>query len=260
MKIEKLQIKYMFIDSHSKDISTPLTQHQQILPYLSIVQSMEGSYGIKLGARKAEQTGSGGFFIAPANILQTIDHNLDPETKAMKNRWLFIDMVINGKYRPDFIYDFPTLIPKEKQKQMNLLFDELFSTDDIFDKYSICYQIMKLLISIGTPKESIHGRALQNVITYIIQNYSSPITMEELAGIAHMSQSNLHAVFKKQFAISPISYTNHYRITLAAEELLQTDKQIGDIAKSVGIPDQLYFSKLFRKMYGMSPRDYRKKK
>ena len=81
--------------------------------------------------------------------------------------------------------------------------------------------------------------------------------MEDLAGVAHMSQSNLHAVFKKQFAISPISYINHYRVTLATEELLQTDKPIGDIARSVGIPDQLYFSKLFRKMFGTSPREYR---
>lgn len=257
MEIEKLQIKHLKNDGHKRDKTSPAMSQQKILPHLSIVQSVKGSYGIKIGNRTMESTGDGGFFIAPANILQTIEHNLNPQSGTMENRWLFVDMVINGKYRPDFIYDFPTILPKEKQTEMNSLFDELFDTDDIFDKYSICYRIMKLLISIGTPKESIHGKTLQNVISYIIQNYSSPITMEELAGIAHMSQSNLHAVFKKQFAISPISYINHYRITLAAEELLQTDKPIGDIAISVGIPDQLYFSKLFKKIYGVSPRAYR---
>ena len=257
MEIEKLQIKYLLINSHIKDSSTPLIRHQKILPHLSIVQSVKGSYGIKIGNRDTESTESGGFFIAPANTLQTIDHNLDPKSQTMENRWLFIDMVINGKYRPDFIYDFPTILPRERQSEMNSLFEELFHADDIFDKYSICYQIMKLLLSLGTPKVSIHGKDLQNVISYIIQNYSSPITMEDLANAAHMSQSNLHAIFKKQFAISPISYINHYRITLAAEELLQTDKPIGDIAKSVGIPDQLYFSKLFKKIHGASPREYR---
>lgn len=257
MDIEKLQIKYMLNNSHKKDSTSPLVRHQKILPYLSIVQSVKGSYSIKIGNRPTECTGSGGFFIAPANTLQVIDHNLDPESKTMENRWLFIDIVINGKYRPDFIYDFPTLVPKETQTEMNSLFDELFENDDIFDKYSICYRIMKLLISLGTPKISIHCKDLQNVISYIVQNYSATITMEDLADIAHMSQSNLHAVFKKQFAISPISYINHYRITLAAEELLQTDKQIGDIAKAVGIPDQLYFSKLFKKIYSVSPREYR---
>lgn len=257
MEIEKLQIKMITTGTSLRTASSPFVYQQKVLPSLSIVQSVKGSYSIKLGNGSIHNTDSGGFFIAPANVLQTIEHHIDQESKIMNNRWLFIDMVINGKYRPDFIYDFPTIIPKENQAEMNSLFDELFMCKNIFDRYSICYQIMKLLIAMGSPKKSSYNKDLENVISYIIQNYNSNISVETLSIIAHMSQSNFYAVFKKQFAISPISYINNYRITMAAEKLLQTTNTIGDISKSVGFSDQLYFSKLFRKMYGISPREYR---
>ena len=64
MDIQKLQIKYILNDGHEKDHTMTLVQHQKILPYLSIVQSVKGSYVIKLGNRNTEHTESGGFFIA----------------------------------------------------------------------------------------------------------------------------------------------------------------------------------------------------
>lgn len=72
-----------------------------------------------------------------------------------------------------------------------------------------------------------------------------------------MSESNFYAVFKKHMGVSPISYINHYRMSIAAERLLETNRTATEIGYSVGISDPLYFSKLFKKTYGITPRGYR---
>ena len=78
-----------------------------------------------------------------------------------------------------------------------------------------------------------------------------------LAGISNMSESNFYAAFKKQMAISPIAYLNNYRLSIAADRLTDTSDTVSEISYSVGISDPLYFSKLFKKTYGMTPKEYR---
>ena len=58
-------------------------RHIKVLPYLSVVQSVEGSYEFSLGKSEPTQTGDGGFFIAPANLRQTIVHHINKESRKM---------------------------------------------------------------------------------------------------------------------------------------------------------------------------------
>ena len=57
--------------------------------------------------------------------------------------------------------------------------------------------------------------------------------------------------------ISPIAYLNNYRMSVAADRLADTPDTISEISYSVGIQDPLYFSKFFKKTYGMAPKEYR---
>ena len=72
-----------------------------------------------------------------------------------------------------------------------------------------------------------------------------------------MSTSNFYAAFKKNMGCSPIVYLNHYRLSIAADLLINTDQSVSAISYSVGINDVLYFSKLFKKAYGTPPKEYR---
>jgi len=258
-KINKIEIRYERRGCTKSRRMDGLC-HVKVLPWLSLAQATEGSYDIRLG-RESEpiySTGEGGMFIAPSNTLQTITHRANKDSSLMGIRWIFLDVVINGEYRPDRLFDFPIVVPKETAKRISLLLDELFLCEDICDCYSVYYRIIKLLLSLGTPKTRRESNPMSAVSDYIYENYDKEITVKDLADIAYMSESNLHAVFKRQFGLPPLSYINHYRLSLAAERLLLSDAHVCDIANSVGFSDPLYFSKMFKKQYSLSPKEYRR--
>ena len=89
------------------------------------------------------------------------------------------------------------------------------------------------------------------------EHYAETVRIETLANIASISASNFYSVFKKQMGISPIAYLNHYRLSVAADMLTDSRIAVSEIGYAVGIADPLYFSKLFKKTYGMSPKKYR---
>ena len=86
MDIAKIHIEY----AHKSGVSSATCNgscHTKVLPYLSVVQAVEGSYDIQLDNGKTYNTGNGGFFIAPSNVQQRIVHNVNPTSKKMVCRW-----------------------------------------------------------------------------------------------------------------------------------------------------------------------------
>ncbi len=256
MKMEKIEISY-FKTSGFTSATCENVKHVKILPYLSIVQSVEGSYEIALANNKAERTSNGGFFIAPSGIQQTIVHHVNPNSGKITCRWLFLDVRVNGKHRLDALYQFPCIVKEEYQKELNALFDALFFTKEICETYSYCYRIIGLLLRMATPSESSFFHPIENTIRFMMENYERPISIRELAKKAEMSESNFYAVFKRYVGSSPISYLNRFRLSLAAERIAVSNEPINTISMSVGIRDALYFSKLFKQLYKVTPQQYR---
>lgn len=233
--------------------------HRKALPFLSLVQAVEGSYSIRLDQGEEKETGEGGIFIAPSQVTQTITHHVSPGSGIMHARWIFMNILINGLYKAEHLYQFPVTVPDSRKAQWQKYIDALFLAEDPCDKMSLCYQLVKLLLAQGISKNTLESSRLSPVIAYLESHYQTPVTVAELAKLTSMSESNFYAVFKKVFRKSPISYLNGYRLSVASDLLLRTDMPVAAVSEEVGFSDPFYFSRLFQIKYGTSPREYRKK-
>ncbi|SDD02463.1 AraC-type DNA-binding protein [Paenibacillus sp. UNCCL117] len=103
----------------------------------------------------------------------------------------------------------------------------------------------------------IAARQVEGVVQYIQEHYGKPLDRDILAGQASMSVSHFAALFKSVVGISPQRYVEKVRMDHAKSLLAGTVKPISQIAAEVGYSDPLYFTRVFTKTTGMSPRDYR---
>jgi len=257
MKVKNVNIEYAHTNGFASSSFDGIC-HTKVLPYLSVVQATEGSYDIQLDNAATYNTGSKGFFIAPANAQQRIVHRADPLSKRIVCRWVFLKIRINDLYLFDEKFSLPTVLPDSYKSDMSELFDSLFASNNVFDQHVCYYRIVKLLSEISTEKEQVLPTYIETALRYIKENYKEKITVEDIANETHLSPSYLFSVFKKHIGVSPISYLNNYRLSAAADLLLGTDRSITQIAQETGINDSVYFNKLFKKQYQMSPSEYRR--
>ena len=96
--------------------------------------------------------------------------------------------------------------------------------------------------------------------TYILENYTKKISINDIAKHVNISKSYLEHQYKKHTGQSILSFVNLLRVQRAEKLLSNTTKQISEIATLVGYKDKNQLNYEFKKKIGMSPREYRKTK
>ena len=89
-------------------------------------------------------------------------------------------------------------------------------------------------------------------------NYLNPdLKITDVANFVGLNRSYLTHLFKKSLKLSPQEFLLNYRINEATSLLKNTNLSVGTISKCIGYNDQLTFSKVFKKVKGISPKTYR---
>ncbi len=96
------------------------------------------------------------------------------------------------------------------------------------------------------------------MLHFIYANHMEQIGLTEIAETAGISARECTRCFKRSINRSPVRFLIEYRTQMAAAMLLQTGKGISEIAAACGFMSDSYFGKIFRELYGCSPREYRK--
>ena len=101
---------------------------------------------------------------------------------------------------------------------------------------------------------------IQKGISYIENNYTSAIDVNELARMCSMSPSSFRAKFQKATSMSPIKYKNYLLMKKASEYLTTGVFTVQEVALTLGINDPYYFTRLFKQYFGVTPGAYKNMK
>jgi AraC-like DNA-binding protein len=120
---------------------------------------------------------------------------------------------------------------------------------------SCIYKNQKDSSNIEQSKDSI-----DMAIEFLKVNSDKSLSLHDIANEVNLSTSHLSFLFRSKTGFSPIEFFNHLKMQKACQHLLFTENRIKEISFKLGINDQYYFSRLFKKVMGVSPEEYRKKR
>ena len=101
-------------------------------------------------------------------------------------------------------------------------------------------------------------KEIEQAVHYFHENFSRSIEIEDYALSQHMSMCWFIRSFKQYMGVPPLKYLTSIRIARARELLEGTDIPVSEVGELVGYDNPLYFSKIFKKNTGLSPREYRR--
>lgn len=127
--------------------------------------------------------------------------------------------------------------------------------------YQIWDIVRKQAESLGAREEVVSDPRMQSfkaMMHYIANNYSSQITLADIAASGNISKSLCNTLFHQYVGESPIGYLMHLRCRKVAELLRASRMPMSEIAAQTGFGGVSYMSETFRKFFDRSPREYRK--
>lgn len=98
---------------------------------------------------------------------------------------------------------------------------------------------------------------VREAISFVEQNFQNDISVEDIAKFCNLNRSYFGKIFHDAVGKSPQEFLIYYRMSKAAELLKLTEFSIHDISNAVGYPNQLHFSRAFRNVYDISPKQWR---
>lgn len=145
------------------------------------------------------------------------------------------------------------------EEMQELVFRENSSSMEMIGRF---YLLMdKLIRYSNTRKKRQEGRMsdfyAKEAISFISEHYAQDITVEDIAKSCRLDRSYFGKIFKNVIGQSPQEFLVHYRMAKAAELLTTSDDPVSDVGAAVGYPNALHFSRAFKRIYKMAPREYR---
>jgi len=122
--------------------------------------------------------------------------------------------------------------------------------------------VWMLLLQEGKGHEIIrrgtNDERIKSILSYINDNYTSAISLNNVASSIHISTRECSRIFKKELGLTIMDYLLSFRLNASCEMLQKTSKSISEIAMSCGFASSSYFTKVFKEAYGITPKEYRK--
>lgn len=128
---------------------------------------------------------------------------------------------------------------------------------DKVESRGIVYQLMARFLKDAQPKAEINDDRIQKVLSYIRKNIYKTIDIDSLAAISCLSKDHFIRLFKKEVNNTPLQYINQKKIEKAQFILITDSMPVKNISYLLAYEDHSYFNRLFKKLTGVTPQQYR---
>jgi len=248
---------------------------------LELIVVEKGQIMLHVGARQFLLYEGAGAFVN-ADILHTASA-ADEKHGTMIHSIVFHPRLIGGI--EDSIYWEKYLYPliNNVEYSVQLLSENIDWQKDILDKirrawtaiaedkhgyeFEVRNELSEVLLQLGDHQQQeiikLPQKVLRNeqrmkqMLKYIQDHYFETILLEDIAEAATVSKSECLRCFREIHGITPLRYVNQYRLLVAAQNLVETDRQISEIGDGCGFTEMGYFAAQFKKKYGVTPTEYR---
>lgn len=136
-----------------------------------------------------------------------------------------------------------------------------YSKKDTFSSELIEYYLqllMRYLLKSKIDNFNSRNNILNRAIDFIHDNYSKRITVSDVADAAHVSESYLSRIMRRELGFSPIEYVNIVKMEMA-KKWLKTELSVEEVSVAVGFSGSKYFSTVFKRYTGLTPTEFRDK-
>ncbi|MBN2983116.1 AraC family transcriptional regulator [Cohnella algarum] len=158
---------------------------------------------------------------------------------------------------------------RDRYGEFGRLFQRLhyeFASDRFGRESALYIGLLELLLFLCREDNEVSGSGAQGAnggmeaaLHALHTQFAEPLSVAKLARLAGVGERQFHRVFRKQTGMSPVEYAQTVRINEACRLLKTSRRKIADIASAVGYQDTPFFNGLFKKITGVSPREYRRR-
>ena len=128
---------------------------------------------------------------------------------------------------------------------------------ELFHLFALLYKTGNILIEQKNRKAEHRTKAMTDTIKWIDSHFTENISLSQISAVAGLNEKYLCHIFKEYTNRTPIDYINYLRIEKACHEMAFGGLTVTESALESGFNDLSYFSKIFKKQKGMTPREYR---
>jgi AraC family transcriptional regulator of arabinose operon len=231
----------------------------------TLLYTVEGSAILRAGLREHKVRPHEALLLSP-NAVYTLRR--DEPCECWSHYWIVFQPM--STWRPHL--DWPKVAPyvgnlvveAEHQSTIAGVTENLLASfsDASPLRHELAYNLMEQLILrcasliFELPRQHVDDR-IEQVQEYIDQHYMECFSLADIAETFHLSPSRLSALFKAETGMTVFSWRDEKRMIHAAQMLRGTDRSIAEISDSIGISDPAYFARIFHRLVGSAPRDYR---
>jgi len=172
-------------------------------------------------------------------------------------------------------YRLKKCVKKALREVERKLINDGFAVDEVFDEYiddedvilktgsdgellNIIDDIIKKAAANIDASAKYQRKEVRDAVRYIEKHACEKISLSDIAAVVNMNETYLCKIFRENTGKSIVSYINEVKMTKAYDLLANGDILVKEAAAAVGIDDQFYFNRLFKKYFGITPKEVKK--